>query len=564
MSGPERTAAPTVGGAPIPTITDLQIHDTLAAGTRLWLRGRLTFAASMPTAPRRWWQRWRRPGPRIPLTVQLRTEVAGLTLETGTAVQPDGMFEAAFEVNLPPTRRGWRIARNHVILGDQTLLACSVVMEPPAEARTATVVILPFEFTLEAGGVQRLTQWLLAGPMAELFRRRQHCQTTPCPVYYLAAVPERLKPDAQARGSSLQPELALAITAMGWPSGPFLLAPTPRAEAPEALADLLDRLRWLLAGRLDLLVINQEPRAESVVQGVVRPKPDRAAVDRFVRFDEDLSRISTLSAVPAARLLPARQRPAHDRCVPRHPLVFCHGMLAMTMLRMQMPADTNYFIHLRPFLAERGIDALFPNVAPTGGVLERAEQLRDQVQRWTDEPVNLIAHSMGGLDARCLISRLGLAHRVRSLTTIATPHRGSTLAEWFHVNFRQRLPLFMTLEALGLNIAGFRDCRPGPCHEFNNRTPDAPEVRYFSYSAAVTPPRISPLLRRGWGIITPQEGPNDGIVSVRSARWGEELGTIAVDHFAQTPDGLFIRPNENFDTLGFYSRLIEALARRGL
>jgi triacylglycerol lipase len=488
--------------------------------------------------------------------LQLQSEVGGATLQTTCPVQSDGIFDATFEVDLPPARRGWRIARNRVTLGTQTLPACSVVLEPPAEARTATIVILPCDYTLEPGGVQRLSQWLLAAPMAELFRRRQHCQTAPCPVYYLAAVP--------LSGRSLQPELALAITSMGWPSGPFILAPASRSNAPEALAGILDRLRWLLAGRLDLLVINEEPRAQAAVLAAVRPKADRAAVDRFVRFDEDLTRISTLAAVPAARLLPTKPRPAHYRCVPRHPLVFCHGMLAMTMLRMQMPADTNSFIHLRPFLTERGIDALFPNVAPTGGVLERAEQLRDQIHRWTDEPVNIIAHSMGGLDARCLISRLGLAQRVRSLTTVSTPHRGSALAEWFHVHFRQRLPLFMTLEALGLNITGFGDCRPGRCREFNDRTPDAPGVRYFSYTAAVTPPRITPLLRRAWGIVTPQEGPNDGIVSVRSARWGEDLGTIAVDHFAQTPDGLFTRPDENFDTLGFYSRLIEGLARRGL
>jgi triacylglycerol lipase len=546
-----------VDAAPLPTITDLQIHDTLAAGNRLWLRGRLAVSfAAAGREPWRWWQPWRRPAAPPPVEVQLRTEVGGSVLETTVPVQPDGTFEAAFEADLPPTRRGWRIARNQVILGNQTLPACSVVLAPPPEARTATVVVLPFDYTLEPGGPARLSQWLLAAPLAELFRRRQHCQTAPCPVYYLAAVPPARE--------SLHPELALATTSMGWPAGPFVLAAATRSTAADALAGLLDHLRWLLAGRLDLLVINEEPRAEGALLAAVRPKPDRAAVDRFVRVEEDLGRISTLSTVPAARLLPEKSRPAHYRCVPRHPLVFCHGMLAMTMLRMQIPADSNYFCHLRSFLSDRGIDALFPNVAPTGGVLERAEQLRDQIQRWTDEPVNIIAHSMGGLDARCLISRLGLAHRVRSLTTISTPHRGSTLAEWFHVNFHQRLPLLLTLEALGMNIAGFGDCRPARCHEFNDRTPDVPEVRYFSYTAAVTPPRMTPFLRRAWGIITPQEGPNDGIVSVRSARWGEELGTIAVDHFAQTPDRLFIRTDENFDTLGFYSRLIEDLARRGL
>ena len=76
--------------------------------------------------------------------------------------------------------------------------------------------------------------------------------------------------------------------------------------------------------------------------------------------------------------------------------------------------------------------------------------------------------------------------------------------------------------------------------------------------------RVSPLLRRAWNILTPAEGPNDGLVSVRSAIWGEVLGSLSVDHFAQTPDGLFVRPGENFDALTFYSRLIEDLAHRGL
>jgi hypothetical protein len=42
------------------------------------------------------------------------------------------------------------------------------------------------------------------------------------------------------------------------------------------------------------------------------------------------------------------------------------------------------------------------------------------------------------------------------------------------------------------------------------------------------------------------------------------LGMLSVDHFAQTPDGLFVRPGENFDALTFYSHLVEDLAHRGL
>ena len=56
---------------------------------------------------------------------------------------------------------------------------------------------------------------------------------------------------------------------------------------------------------------------------------------------------------------------------------------------------------------------------------------------------------------------------------------------------------------------------------------------------------------------------SDGMVSLASARWGEYLGTVHADHFAQTPDMKFIHPHEDFDPLRFYFRILENLARRG-
>jgi triacylglycerol lipase len=553
-------AAPAEAPAPRPLISTLHIDDVFAAGSRLWLRGRLALHHTPAAAGRRWWPRWRakRTAPTVrrpALEVQVQTQVASATLNATVPLGPDGSFDACFETALPAARRGWRIARNQVTLGETTLRACSVVLEPPAEAQDGTIVVLPRAFTHDPGGVRQLPHWSLAGALADLFRRRQQGQAVPPPVYYLAAVP--------TDGTNLHPELALVVASLGWPAGSFVLVPATVGGAADALAGALDRLRWLLAGRLSLLVVNAEPSAEAALRIAARPLLDRAAVSCFVR-SEEVEDAAAPPTCPARQPQICRPRPSRSRRVPRHPLVFCHGMLAMTMLRMQMPRDCNSFSNLRPFLHERGVESLFPNVEPTGGVTERAEQLRDQVRRWTDEPVNLIAHSMGGLDARFLISRLGFANRVRSLTTIATPHRGSALADWFCDNAHHGLPLLLTLKAFGVNVDGFSDCRPSRCRDFNARTPNAPGVRYFSYTAAVAPPRITPVLRRAWNILTPLEGPNDGIVSVGSARWGEDLGILGVDHFAQTPDGLFVRPDENFDVLGFYSRLVEDLARRGL
>lgn len=542
-----------------PTKFDISMYDALASANRLWVRGRLVVPLETPLASSRpWWHPWGKTPTATPLpaSLHIRTQVGGIELQADVPLRSDGYFEVSYASELPPARRGWRMARHQISVGEQTLRACNVVLAAPAARQAGLMVVLPLDFTYEAEGVQRFSESTQARRLTELLRALHEEYGEEQPVYYVGCVP--------IEDRTRQPELALATTALGWPSGPIVLMPAPRGEAADAVATALDRLRWLFVSRFDFIVINQEPTAEARLREAIPEQDDRAAVSYYAGTNEDLRtlRINGERRTP----LPHRwmARPTRLRTVPRHPIVFCHGMLAMTMLRMQMPEDTNYFFHLHPFLRERGIEALYPNVEPTGGVVDRAEQLRDLIRHWTLEPINIIAHSMGGLDARYLISRLGMAERVASLTTIATPHRGTAVADWFCLNFRQRVPLLLTLEAFGINVDGFRDCRTDACHSFNEGTPDAPGVRYFSYTASVPSSRVSPLLRRAWNILTPLEGANDGLVSVQSARWGEVLGNLSVDHFAQTPDGLFVRPGETFDAVNFYAHLIEELAHRGL
>jgi triacylglycerol lipase len=535
------------------------MYDTLASARRLWVRGQLIFSAETTSAPpRRWWIGWGKTPPPLSAlpAIHVHTQISGVDLKADLPVRPDGYFETSFEIELPPARRGWRMARHQITVADQTLRACNVVLPVPGTSDSGLLVVLPLQATYEADGVQLLTESMLARRLTQLLRALHDEHGVDQPIYYLGCV--------SAEAGHRQPELALAATSLGWPSGPLVLLPANRDQAVDALSAGIDRLRWLFAKQLNFVVINQEPAAESRLREEVKGQVDRAYVSHYAGAAADLRTLRINGERRMPLLARWTARPTRLRWVPRHPVVFCHGMLAMTMLRMQIQEDTNYFSHLRPFLRERGIEALYPNVEPTGGVAERAEQLRDLIRHWTEEPVNIITHSMGGLDARYLITHLGMAERVASLTTIAAPHRGTTVADWFCLNFRQRVPLLLTLEAFGINVDGFRDCRTDICRTFNERTPDVPGVRYFSYTGNVPSSRVSPLLRRASNILTPAEGPNDGLVSVRSARWGEVLGSLTVDHFAQTPDGLFLRPGENFDALNFYSRLIEDLAHRGL
>jgi triacylglycerol lipase len=340
-----------------------------------------------------------------------------------------------------------------------------------------------------------------------------------------------------AAGELTETSLPLLAEVAGWPKGIFV---TCRTKSSQQSLDQIDTairsLEWLFADHKPE-ILNLEPRLNA-----------------------------------AGRLLPgSHYAPQPGEWVrnggmltPRYPVVFCHGMLAFSFLRFQVPLEPNCFAPLRNLLRQRRLRALFPNVSPTGGVAVRARALREQIERWTREPVNLIAHSMGGLDARYLISQLGMANRVRSLTTISTPHRGTALADWFLETFDGHLPLMATLEVLGYDLDGFRDCRPATCQRFNELTPNDRHVQYFSYGAEVASHRVSPALRRGWGLLSHWEGANDGMVSRQSASWGSYLGTLQADHFAQTPDLAFVRPGEDFDCPGFYCQVLDNLARRGL
>jgi triacylglycerol lipase len=551
-------------------ITEAQLHleEALASSGRLWIRGRFVDASALFPEPGKehWWVPWRKKAESTapPEKIRLETRIGGHLLASEAILQPDGTFETCCQGDLPPARRGWRIARNRITWGDLTAEKCCVVLSPRDDIRRVALVILPWACTSQVHGAQRLATSDFASRATPLLRQLSESRDGPHAFYYLARTPAdpRAADLTPLAGQSEHAELGLAATTLGWPSGNFVLLGHSGSDVQNSL-HALDRLRWLFAKSLELVVVNLESALAEVLPPEVVPKEDRAAVRQLINSGEESTSAFNGSRQTAPSRAVSTLRPTRSGLVPRHPVVFCHGMLAFTTLHMELREDLNYFSPLREFLRERGFRALFPQVTPTGRVSARAKQLRAQILHWTDEPINIVAHSMGGLDARHLITHLGMSDRVRSLTTIATPHQGTYLVDWFLRNFGQRVPLLLALEAMGLDLDGFRDCLPSRCRDFNSCTADSPSVRYFSYGGSVPSSRVTPVLRRAWSLLHAVEGPNDGLVSARSARWGEYLGTLAVDHFAQTPDMTFVRPGEDFDALGFYFRLLEDLARRG-
>ena len=77
----------------------------------------------------------------------------------------------------------------------------------------------------------------------------------------------------------------------------------------------------------------------------------------------------------------------------------------------------------------------------TGSIQSRAARLDEQLQSHArGRGINFLAHSMGGLDCRHLISHIKPAeYAPLSLTCISTPHRGSPFMDWCAVSL-SRMP----------------------------------------------------------------------------------------------------------------------------
>jgi triacylglycerol lipase len=193
----------------------------------------------------------------------------------------------------------------------------------------------------------------------------------------------------------------------------------------------------------------------------------------------------------------------------------------------------HYFRGVRTMLMEKGHEVFHSSVGWATGVGRRASDLKANVSRILDETgadkVNILAHSMGGLDARHMLfdDRNGnrIHERIASLTTISTPHRGTAFADWGIENFSQ-VPGIM--KKMGLDISAFEDLTTTSCRAFSEN-PDVKafeaecesEIEFQTYAGRQDFWGVFNLLKPSFRIIEDKEGANDGLVSVTSAQWKE-------------------------------------------
>ena len=210
-------------------------------------------------------------------------------------------------------------------------------------------------------------------------------------------------------------------------------------------------------------------------------------------------------------------------------LVFASGFLVS-----QRIVGIDYFRGVEAHMEAAGHTVLFPTVPPAGTCEARAHVLADAITAaFPVGPVHVIAHSMGGLDTRTLIGHnlnsLATPGRIRSLTTLSTPHRGSPIADLLAgpVDGVRRLvyeAVSHAIGALGIEQGALENLTTAAAARVPDAARSHPHIRYHSYFASGRTGRLPTCLvlapaHHYIHAVTGQA--NDGVVAQASAAYGE-------------------------------------------
>ena len=254
--------------------------------------------------------------------------------------------------------------------------------------------------------------------------------------------------------------------------------------------------------------------------------------------------------------------------MPTYPIILAHGIARFDFLRQHfvhklgldddsLPDRFHYYRNIQSHLRGHRFAVHHTEVRFAGSVEQRAEDLQAEVERVLalspgHSKVHIIGHSMGGLDARHMIVDLGMQDRVCSLTTVGTPHWGSSFADWGLAHRGD--DLLRRLDEV-IDVDGFLNLSFSNGREFNERAERAEadnDVFYQTYACwEEERDRVFTPLQLSWEIIKrSEEGENDGLVSVTSQRWTDRLrGTSREKEVEQHDFPVF---GDHFNEVGWW------------
>jgi triacylglycerol lipase len=236
--------------------------------------------------------------------------------------------------------------------------------------------------------------------------------------------------------------------------------------------------------------------------------------------------------------------------------VLAHGLFGFDEIAVARRRHA-YFRGVARRLRKEGYRVINARLPGAASIEVRARALAACVDG-AGQRVDILAHSMGGLDARYAIARLGVARRVAALVTIGTPHRGTPMAD-LTADLLGKLGIARALDLAGFDLEALHALTSARMERFNAEVPDARGVAYRSVVGVVRRTRrANPLLLPGYLWLRERAGDNDGVVPASSQRWGEVMAEIEADHWAQ------IGWSRHLDAGELYLGLLQELRHLGL
>ncbi|KAF6752867.1 Alpha/Beta hydrolase protein [Ephemerocybe angulata] len=208
------------------------------------------------------------------------------------------------------------------------------------------------------------------------------------------------------------------------------------------------------------------------------------------------------------------------------PVILIHGWT-------DVPAETGTWKVVEKFLNRNGIHFFVPAIARYGTIEERSQLLiKDMASLYQkNQAVHLIGHSLGGLVAREIAGREELPFRVLSVTTLGSPNRGLRYLDVIPVMDGTSEDAATIRSIFGTDFGGLTNLSCKFMNEFNQKTKNNPDVKYFSWAGEIVIPTVS--YAPHWLIVARFYTKSDGIVGVETAKWdtdlgpGTHLGTVA-------------------------------------
>jgi triacylglycerol lipase len=277
-------------------------------------------------------------------------------------------------------------------------------------------------------------------------------------------------------------------------------------------------------------------------------------------------------------------------------IVLAHGIVGFEKI-----LHISYFNGIKEHLEKKfQAKVITPAVHPIKGIKNRGKELKEKILQALgktntsptlnpNEKIHIIAHSLGGLDSRWLLSPNNpdnIAEHVISLTTIGTPHTGSPIADLFYSLIYGKLSnlIIKKLETKTREkfketelLDSLKDLTTASLETFNKEFIDNPTIKYFCIAGCGRNRSMTGLLRLNFfktslffqptyqyiKLIKKEE--NDGLVTLSSAKrqnWKNIDEPWQADHtelIGHNLDFPVIGKPKNFDYLRKYEEIVEHL-----